>query len=49
MNTNSLSDLSYHPLLKKAKTMQSKLEHQEKATSFLFFLFVVSISAVFIF
>tara|TARA_R100001082_G_scaffold81233_1_gene48183 strand:+ start:139 stop:318 length:180 start_codon:yes stop_codon:yes gene_type:complete len=59
MTSSSLSQLPYHPLLKEAKQMreslnetqglQAKLNRQEKATSFLFYAFAISLSAAFIF
>ena len=51
--------MPYHPLLKEAQQMreslnetqglQAKLNRQEKATTFLFYAFAISLSAAFIF
>ena len=59
MTSSSLSQLPYHPLLEEAKQMreslnqtkglQAKLNRQEKATTFLFYAFAISLSAAFIF
>ena len=59
MTSSSLSQMPYHPLLKEARQMreslnetqglQAKLNRQEKATTFLFYAFAISLSAAFIF